>query len=90
MCDLADQLGAQLNTAEKAEIAAQEILEKIEESRKAKQDAESVKTRIDATLNTLKETLTAQEKASEEYQKDFEKMQAAKGFTETEESFWLY
>lgn len=70
---------------EKAEIAAQEILEKIEESRKAKQDAESVKTRIDATLNTLKETLTAQEKASEEYQKDFEKMLAAKGFTETEE-----
>lgn len=70
---------------EKAEIAAQEILEKIEESRKAKQDAESVKTRIDATLNTLKETLTAQEKASGEYQKDFEKMLAEKGFAETEE-----
>ena len=70
---------------ERAETAVKAILENIERTQTAKLEANNEKTRADAALNTLKETLATQDKALEEYGNQLGKILAEKGFAGKEE-----
>lgn len=65
---------------EKAETEAKGFLDAIETAQRCKLEADNGKTRTAAALNTLRETLAAQEKASKEYRNRLEKALAEKGF----------
>ena len=69
----------------KAETEAEAILETIEKAQRAKAEADSEKTRIDAAIHTLQESLAAQRDNTVKLRKDLEKALAAKNFASEEE-----